>query len=165
MAEGRPFGGYSGQGFSLRGDKGRFVLPPAFRKAVAESSDDRVLCLAKHDRWDCLTGFGLSRELEIPAQLDREEELAARRNEPFDRDTRASQLNGFLKLPFDASGRFVMPDYLIGLGRLEEGVFFQGGGSFFTIWSPAELYKMAAGWEGAQAACRAMEAEARGRKA
>lgn len=141
------------------------MLPPAFRKAVAESSGDRVLCIAKHDRWECLTGFGLSRTAEFAAQLDREEDLAARRNEPFDRDTRASQLNGFLQLPYDSSGRFVMPDYLAGLGKLEEGVFFQGGGSFFTIWSPAELYKMTTGWEGAQAACRAMEVETKGRKA
>lgn len=165
MSAARPFGGYSGQGFSLRGDKGRFVLPPAFRKAVTESSDDRILCIAKHDRWECLMGFGLSRRQEFPAQLDREEELAVRRGEDFDRDTRASQLNGFLQLPFDASGRFVMPEYLVGLGRLTDGVFFQGGGSFFTLWSPEELYKMAGGWEGAQAACRAMEAEAKGRKA
>ncbi|MEN9718753.1 MAG: hypothetical protein RIQ99_1631, partial [Pseudomonadota bacterium] len=31
------------------GEKGRFVLPPDFRKAVKESGlGDRVLCLAKH---------------------------------------------------------------------------------------------------------------------
>ena len=53
----------------------------------------------------------------------------------------------------------------IDLGKLTDGVFFQGGGSFFTIWSPKELYKMTTGWEGAQAACRAMEADAKGRKA
>ncbi len=41
---------YSGQGFSQKGEKNRFVLPPAFRKAVAESSDGKVLCLAKHER-------------------------------------------------------------------------------------------------------------------
>ena len=28
---------YSGQGFSLLGEKGRFVLPPDFRKAVRDS--------------------------------------------------------------------------------------------------------------------------------
>ena len=55
------FGGYSGQAFSPAGDKGRFVLPPAFRKAVKDSSGSRVLCLAAHDRFACLVGFGLSR--------------------------------------------------------------------------------------------------------
>lgn len=155
------FGGYSGQGFTLRGDKGRFTLPPAFRKAVSQSSDDRILCLVKHERWGCLSGFGLSRTSELMAQIDREEDRAIARGQDFDRETRQSQLFGFLQVPFDASGRFVMPDHLLQLGKFEDGVFFQGAGSFFTLWSPAELYKMGPEWEGAQAACRMFEAEAR----
>ena len=31
--------GYRGQGFSPRGDKGRYVLPPAFRNAIAPGPD------------------------------------------------------------------------------------------------------------------------------
>lgn len=151
---------YSGQGFSLRGEKGRFVLPPAFRKAVAESSDGKVLCLARHERWNCLTGFGLSRSAEIEAQIEREEESAIRRGVDFDPDLRRIQLFGFAELPFDSSGRFVMPDHLSELGSLGEGVFFQGAGNFFTLWNPEELYRMGVGWEGAQAACRALCTEA-----
>jgi MraZ protein len=162
----QPFG-YSGQGFSLRGEKSRFVLPPAFRKAVKESSEGRVLCLAKHERWNCLTGFGLSRRAEFEAQLDREEERAIRLNRDFDRDLRASQLHGFTEVPFDESGRFIMPEFLAVLGRLDQGVYFQGAGSFFTLWNPQELYALGEGWEGAQAACRMLEAEslAKGKKA
>ncbi len=158
---------YSGQGFSLRGEKGRFVLPPTFRKSVAESSDGKILCLAKHERWNCLTGFGLSRRAELDAQIEREEERAIRLGRDFDSDLRRIQLFGFAEIPFDASGRFVMPDHLAGLGCLETGVFFQGAGSFFTLWNPEELYRMGEGWEGAQAACRALAAEAgeKGRKA
>lgn len=159
--------GYSGQGFSLRGEKDRFVLPPAFRKAVKESSDGRILCLAKHERWNCLTGFGLSRRDELDAQIDREEDQAIRRGQDFDRDLRAMQLFGFIEIPFDESGRFIMPGHLVELGQLNDGVYFQGAGSFFTLWNPKELYAMGAGWEGAQAACRTLEAEtsAKGRKA
>jgi MraZ protein len=136
------FGGYSGQAYSPAGDKGRFVLPPLFRKAVKESSDGRVLCLMKHPAWNCLVGFGLSRKEELDAQLDREEEIAVRVGKDFDRDTRASQLFGFLEVPFDDSGRFVMPDHLRSLARIEEGLYFQGGGRFFTLWNPDELAKM-----------------------
>jgi MraZ protein len=153
--------GYSGQGFSLRGEKGRLVLPPSFRKSVAESSDGKVLCLAIHDRWKCLTGFGLSRRAEMMQQVDREEELAYRSGKPFDREMRMSQLFGFNEVPFDASGRFIIPEYLAELGGLEDAVFFQGAGDFFTLWNPANLQQMGPGWEGAQAACRMLEAEAR----
>jgi MraZ protein len=155
---------YSGQGFSLLRDKGRFVLPPQFRKTVKESSGNRaVLCLAKHDRWTCLTGFGLSRRDGFEAQLDREETLAAQRGQDFDRELRSVQLNGFSEIPFDESGRFVLPDYLAELARVEDQLYFQGAGQFFVIWSPGQLAEMGAGWEGAQAACRQFATEAAGK--
>ena len=56
MPEARNFTGFSGQAFSLLGEKGRYVLPPAFRNLVKESSDGRTLCIDRHPRLDCLTG-------------------------------------------------------------------------------------------------------------
>lgn len=154
------FAGYSGQAYAPAGDKGRYVLPPLFRKAVRDSSDGRVLCLAKHDRWNCLVGFGLSRKPELEAQLDREEETAIRTGRDFDRETRSSQLNGFVELPFDDSGRFVMPEYLRTLARIGDGLFVQGGGRFFTLWNPVELEQMGDDWAAAKAACAALVGEA-----
>jgi MraZ protein len=160
------FGGYSGQAFSPAGDKGRFVLPPLVRKAVKDSSGGRILCLAKHDRWNCLTGFGLSRKEELEEQLDREEDRAIRLERDFDRDLRAMQLFGFVEVPFDDSGRFVMPEHLRSLGRVEDGLYFHGGGRFFTIWNPEELAKMGSEWESAQGACSNLLADtaAKGQK-
>ncbi len=154
------FGGFSGQAYSPAGDKGRFVLPPLFRKAVKESSEGRVLCLAKHDRWNCLMGFGLSRKAELEAQLDREEDRALARDQDFDRDMRAMQLFGFVEVPFDDSGRFVMPDHLRSLANVDDGLYFHGGGRFFTIWNPSELDGMGEQWESAQAACHNLLSEA-----
>lgn len=157
------FGGYNGQAFSPAGEKGRFVLPPAFRKAVKESSSgNRVLCLAAHDRFDCLIGFGLSRTDQLSAQLDREEERAIRLGlADFDRDVRAQQLFGFEQLPFDDSGRFVMPEHLRELGKVSDGLYFQGAGDFFFVWNPAELDRMGPEWKSAQAACAKLVAAAR----
>jgi MraZ protein len=157
------FGGYSGQAYSPAGDKGRFVLPAAFRKAVKESSgDNRMLCLAAHDRFTCLIGFGLSRVAQLHAQLEREEERAIRLGlHDFDRDVRAQQLFGFEQLPFDESGRFVMPEYLRDLGKIGDGLFFHGAGDFFFIWNPDELARMGPEWKGAQAACARLRAAAR----
>ena len=151
---------FSGQGFSPKGEKSRFVLPPQFRKDVRESSGGaRTLCLAKHDRWTCLTGFGLARLDGFEAQLDREQSFAEARGEAFDRDLRSSQLYGFSQVPFDDSGRFVIPEHLAGLAKLDGALFFHGAGPFFTIWNPDELMRMGDGWEGAKAACAAMLAE------
>jgi MraZ protein len=152
---------YSGQGFSLQGDKSRFVLPPQFRKTVKESSGgSKTLCIAKHERWKCLIGFGLSRSDELAAQIDREEDLAAQKGKDFDRDLRSMQLYNFSEVPFDDSGRFLIPDHLARLAGLGEQLYFQGSGAFFMIWSPDELASMGEGWEGAQSACSHLVAEA-----
>ena len=162
MAE-RPTG-YRGQGFSLRGEKGRYVLPPAFRKVFADNGDERVLCIAKHDKYPCLTAFGLSRTATFEDLMAKEEESAIRRGVEYDPDLRAMQLYGFTEIPFDASGRFILPDHLAGLGGLEGEVYFQGGGAFITLWDPERLYAMGAGFEGPQAACRALAAEAEAKR-
>lgn len=157
---------FYGQGFSLRGEKGRFVLPPTFRKLVKDAShDERTLCLAKHDRWSCLTGFGMSRLEAFAEQLDREEAAALTRGTDFDRDTRAGQLYGFTTVPFDESGRFVLPDHLGGMAGLGDAAFFNGNGPFFTIWNPEKLAEMGAGFEQMQAGCQALAAEAEAGKA
>jgi MraZ protein len=153
--------GYSGQGFSPRGEKARYVLPPAFRNAIAPNKDDaRTLCLVKHDRWNCLTGFGLARTESFEAQLDREEDNAVRLGKEFDRELRSTQLWTFTEVPFDASGRFVLPEHLGELCNIDEGICFLGGGAFFTLWAPEQLYAMGAGWEGQQAVCRKLAEDA-----
>lgn len=150
---------YSGQDFSLKGEKGRFVLPSGFRKTVTQSSDGKMLCLDKHPRWNCLVGFGLSHETELEAQLVAEEERAVRFGKDFDIDIRRHLLFGFARIPFDDSGRFVMPQHLIEVGSLGEQVFFHGAGTHFTLWSPDELYRMGPEFANAQAACRALAAD------
>ncbi|MEL7687755.1 division/cell wall cluster transcriptional repressor MraZ [Citromicrobium bathyomarinum] len=155
------FQGYSGQAFSLRSEKGRFTLPPAFRNAVKLSTEDRRLCLTLHDKWNCLVGFGTERVKEFDAILDREEESAYKFGRDFDRDTRAMQLNSFETMPFDDSGRFIMPEFLRGLGEIDDALFFQGVGPFFTVWNPARLYEMGPEMAMPKAACRALEKEAR----
>ena len=157
---------YNGKGFSLRAEKNRLALPASLRKdVVASSAGERVLCLAKHHAWTCLIGFGRSRIDTFDDYLDREEERATRLGNDFDRDLRSMQLWGFEQIPFDASGRFVLPDHLAELGILRDEVFFHGAGEFFTLWSPDELAAMGQGWEGPQAACRKLAADtAKGRK-
>ncbi|MFT4027104.1 MAG: division/cell wall cluster transcriptional repressor MraZ [Novosphingobium sp.] len=142
------------------------MLPAQFRKTVRESSyNNRILCLDKHPRWNCLVGFGLSRkDLEFPAQLDREEALAAQLGKDFDRDDRAQQLYAFTEVGFDDSGRFVVTDHVLGLAKIDDCIYFHAHGNFFSLWNPAELAKMGDTWDAAKAACASFDAEARGRK-
>ena len=79
----------------------------------------------------------------------------------------AMQLYGFVEVPFDDSGRFVIPDHLETLASFGDQLYFQGAGAFFMIRSPDALAAMGTGWEGAQAACAslAVEAASKARKA
>ena len=155
---GQPFI-YSGQGFSLQRDKNRFVLPNVLRATVRESSGKDMLLIAKHPEWKCLVGFGTSRVAEFEAQLDAEQARADTAGQPFNRDKRAMALYTFQSVPFDGSGRFVMPDALAALGAVDDRLYFQGLGRSFTIWNPAELYAHEgdAEFEASIATCRALE--------
>ena len=87
-------GEYFGQAYTAMSDTGRFVLPPAFRKAVkASSGGAKSLCLAVHDQHDCLVGFGLSRIDQLHTQLEKEEARAISLGQAdFNPDDRAQQL-------------------------------------------------------------------------
>lgn len=153
---------YSGYGFSLKGEKSRFVLPPDLRKPLKEACQgEKKLYLRKHDIWNCLVGFGESRRDQMLADLERQQELAWVAGREFDFDTQASKLFLCAHTPFDDSGRFVIPAGLPGPGCIDGEIFFLGGGSFFTLWSEAELYKMGPDFDAAKSLCRAMAEEAR----
>jgi len=159
---------YSGFGFSLRGEKNRFVLPPSFRNTIFGASGTRTLCLVQNKDPRCLTGFGLNRAEDLEEQLAREEDNAIRLGREFNEFQRRKQLFTFEQIPFDASGRFVMPDYLVESAGLEDSFCAIGFGKYFTLWAPGQLYAQDAADYGAeQAACRSLEAEARakGKKA
>jgi MraZ protein len=161
-----PFG-YGGQEFSLKGEKGRFVLPPPFRKDVIKASEGgNILCLAKHHRWNCLTGFGTTRTRGFETELDREEKRADNQKHDFDRDVRSGQLWTFTKVPFDDSGRFQIPEKLVGIANVRDELYYRGGSPFFTIWDPEELGKMGKDWETDQVACAIMQRDlaAKGRR-
>jgi hypothetical protein len=121
----RPFS-FHGVGFSLRGEKGRFVLPPSFRKLVKDASaGGRTLCLAKHERWPCLTGFGLSRLDDFYVQLDREETAALARGAEYDRDLRMGQLFGFRRRAVRRVRPLRIPRLSRGTGRSRRRGFLQ----------------------------------------
>ena len=162
------FGGYHGEAYSPAGDKGRYVLPPDFRNAIKQSTEDgeKTLCLARHHKWPCLVGFGVNYESQLEEQLAHEEDMAARRGEPFDRDRRRMSLFGYRKVPFDASGRFNMPEALRKRAKIDSGLYFNGMGKFFVIWAPEMLRELGEEFEDVLMDCEdaIAEAEAKSRK-
>lgn len=150
---------YSGQGFSLQRDKNRFVLPAPFRSTLKESSGRAIVCLAKHDQWDCMIGYGLSRVDEFPAMIEREQQIALQAGEKFNADMRSMDLYTFHEVPFDGSGRFILPDPLVTSAGIADQLYFHGAGFFFTAWNPEALAKMGDELKSAQAICASLKSK------
>ncbi|MCB2077446.1 MAG: division/cell wall cluster transcriptional repressor MraZ [Novosphingobium sp.] len=154
---------FSGQDFSLLRDKNRFVLPPQFRRTLrALNNDTPSMLLLMHDEWPCLVGFAHSRVQQLEAEIDAEADLAARAGREFDREERSLELYAYEPVPFDNSGRFVLPETLAIPAEIEDQVFFRGGGKFFTIWAPHQLETMddVKIWKNAKIVCRALAKKA-----
>jgi MraZ protein len=142
---------FKGQGFSLKGDKNRFVLPAAFRQSMRDASyGAKTVCLTKHDRFTCLTAFGQARVDEFQSKLERQQDVHGK---DFDWDMMAQQLYGCDEVPFDDSGRFVIPEHLLRIAKVTDQLYFRSAGDFILMWAPDELAKAGEGWESAQAAC------------
>ncbi|APE27016.1 division/cell wall cluster transcriptional repressor MraZ [Aurantiacibacter gangjinensis] len=156
---------YRGEGFSLRGEKDRFVLPPLFRKTFVALGDDKVLCVTKHHKYPCLAAFGLSKVDQFEDILDREEENAVRRDQDFDRDMRAMQLYAHHEVPFDGSGRFILPPRYCKVGGIGDNICFLGTGTFITMWDLDQLGTMGGAWEDRYELCVAFAEEARAKAA
>ena len=75
-------------------------------------------------------------------------------------------LFSFRKVPFDDSGRFVMPEALRKRAGIEEGIYLNGMGTYFTIWAPETLQKLGDDFDDIWMDCEdAMaEAQAKSRK-
>jgi len=157
--------GYGGQGFSLRGEKDRFVLPPKLRNPLAEQSGERTLCIGPHVNWPCMIGFGVDRKLRFDSILDREEAKATSLGHVFDRDEMMMQLWDFEEVPFDASGRFVMPGSVSEVGDIGDAIYFQGMGDYFAIWVPDILFAQEGkAFASPKAKCRAEMAAAEAKR-
>ncbi|MDE1466957.1 division/cell wall cluster transcriptional repressor MraZ [Aurantiacibacter sp. D1-12] len=153
--------GYRGQGFSLRGEKDRFVLPPLFRKVFAELGDEGTLCVAKDPDFPCLRVFGLSRTDMFEDILDKEEENAVRRNLDYNRTVRSTKMWVFTEVPYDKSGRFTLPPKFCKVGGISDNICFLGGGNFITLWDLDALKGAGEDWEDQYELCLAEAEEAR----
>lgn len=148
---------YNGPGFSLQRDKGRFVLPAAFRSTLKESSGGMTVFLGRDVKHNCLVGFGASRRDEMIQQYQREERHALENGLEFDPVERGSALFGFSNVSFDDSGRFTLPREVAISANIQDELFFMGGGLFFTVWNPDELAK-ADGLQTAKSICADLRA-------
>ncbi len=120
--------------------KGRVAIPAFLRTAIEKNGDGRFVTIAKHDASPCLIGYdrGWTRHLREQLRVDEISERAAGRE--FDRHNANRRAFGLVEeVPYDASGRFIIPGFMKEKAGLTDTAFFFGTGDTFEIWSPATL--------------------------
>jgi len=136
-------GRYQGHGIGLVDDKGRVAIPAPLRATLAanapraDGKGGGSIVIGAHESSKCLLAYD-------PAYLDILADDVARRTAEslsdgrYDDNIRRAAANGE-EVPFDGSGRFIMPDFPRFHADIGEYAFFYGQFDVIEIWNPRVL--------------------------
>lgn len=131
------FRGHALQGIDA---KGRVGIPAPLRATIERNSGEKLLLLGVNDSDGCLTGADTNQSQIEYARMEREQERALEQDRTPRLSATAQELFGIAEdIPFDASGRFILPAFYREEAGLADWAFFIGRGDHFEIWNPQRL--------------------------
>jgi len=135
------------QGYALQqvDDKGRVAIPSSLRATLVSRSpadidpkDAAQIVVAVHESDKCLIAYDQAHAEQRFAELQvRAREHAGPDGAPKEEILRAGMAVD--TLPFDSSGRFILPGFPRKRVKIAKYAFFYGLGNHFEIWDPASL--------------------------
>lgn len=135
---------YQGDGLGLVDDKGRVAIPAALRATLAanapraDGKDGGTIVIGVHEDGDCLVAYDpgyLAILGERLSEQQRDNPLpGGRRNHNFKREAAIGEA-----VPFDGSGRFIMPAFPRFEANIGTNAFFYGTFDVIEIWDPKTL--------------------------
>jgi MraZ protein len=131
---------FTGHALNAIDAKGRVAIPAGLRQSIEANGDGRNLIIAKHETDACLIGYDRGWSQLLHARLNKSEDRAAEAGRDYDRHNSNRRAFGLVEdVPYDASGRFVLPPMLHDRAKLEDLALFLGTGDTFEIWNPRLL--------------------------
>lgn len=137
-------GRYQGDGIGLVDDKGRVAIPAALRGTLAANApkangkDGGTIIIGAHQKNRCLIAYDPGYVDILADKLDRREAEHTSVDGEFDYNIKRRAAQGEA-VPFDGSGRFIMPAF----PRFHAGIgghaFFYGVLDYIEIWDPKTL--------------------------
>ena len=131
------------QGSALNGvdAKGRVSVPAFLRSVIERRGDARTIVLAKHESFPCLSAYDPAYAALKHAKLER---LFEKQEGDPDSALEYQQRNLMAfaateEVPYDSSGRVVLPPMMRRNGGIEDLALFLGAGETFQIWNPARF--------------------------
>jgi MraZ protein len=132
---------YQGYGRSGIDAKGRLTIPATFRSTIDANSKEPSVTIALHEKSKCLIAYDQAWAHLLREELREDERAARASGENFDRDNRKRRAFGPVeKIPFDESGRCIIPAFHTQKANLTDLAFFYANGDTIEIWDPETLY-------------------------
>ena len=127
---------FSGSALNAVDAKGRLSVPAGVRSVIERRSEAKVVVLGMHEIDPCLVAY----DRNYGRFLHRENErlrLAEEAADPRARYSRDRRTFGIVEeVPYDPSGRIILPRLIRMKGKIEELALFVGAGATVEIWNP-----------------------------
>ena len=137
-------GRYQGDGIGLVDDKGRVAIPAALRQALTanspkgEGKTGGTVVIGAHQSNKCLVAYDPGYVDLLAAKLERRESEHTAADGELDYNIKRRAASGEA-VPFDGSGRFIMPRFPRFYAGIGEHAFFYGVLDYIEIWDPKTL--------------------------
>ncbi len=129
---------FNGSALNAVDAKGRLSVPAFIRGVVERRSDARTIIVGTHEVDPCLTAYDRGYGRILQSEIERRRLIEeAQEGEPQGHFARARRVFGLTEdVPYDPSGRIILPPIMRRKGRIEELALFVGVGGTFEIWNP-----------------------------
>ena len=129
---------FQGSALNAVDAKGRLSVPAFVRSVIERRSDSRAIVVGAHEIAPCLTAYGRNYAKTLWADLERRRLAEEDRGGTLDDHyARARRMFGMTEdVPYDTSGRIVLPPMMRRKGRIEDLALFVGVGGTVEIWNP-----------------------------
>ncbi len=135
-------GRYQGHGIGLVDDKGRVAIPNALRATLQlnaprpDGKDGGTIVVGPHEVQECLVAYDQAYVDIRAAQLDTHQADNTGADGAYDYNFQRRVMLGEA-VPFDGSGRFIMPSFPRDHAHIGAHAFFFGLNNRIEIWDPA----------------------------
>ncbi len=130
---------FQGSALNAVDAKGRVSVPAFLRSVIERRGDARTIVIASHETFPALSAydpaFAALKHAKLERLLEKEETGADAQLDYQQRNLMAFAATE--EVPYDSSGRIVLPTMMRRKGKIEELALFLGAGETFQIWNPA----------------------------
>ena len=132
---------FQGSALNAVDGKGRVSIPSFLRSVIERRGDAKTIVLAKHEQFPCLSAYDPAyaalKHAKLERLLEKEETNPEAQLEYQQRNLMAFAATE--EVPYDSSGRIVLPPMMRRKGQIGELALFLGTGETFQIWNPQLL--------------------------